>query len=121
MVKTILIVEDNEMNMRLCSDLLQASGYKILQSVDGTDTMQLTREHRPDLIVMDIQLPHVSGAEYTKMLKADDDLKDIPVLAVTAFAMVGDEMKILKAGCDAYLCKPISILNFLETVTKLIK
>ncbi len=121
MPKTILIVEDDEMSMKLENDLLQAHGYDTLQSVDGKDAIQLARDHHPDLIIMDIQLPGVSGTEHTKMLKADDQLKDIPVLAVTAFAMKGDEEKIRAAGCDGYIAKPISVPHFLETVAKLIK
>ncbi len=121
MAKTILIVEDDNLSMKLETDLLQAHGYDILQSVDGKDVGQLTREHHPDLIIMDIKLPGISGMEYSKMLKADDELKDIPVLAVTALAMKGDEEKFLDAGCDGYISKPISILHFLETVAKLIK
>lgn len=120
MVKTILIVEDNELNMKLFNDLLQARGYETLQSGDGVNTMQLAREHRPDLIIMDIQLPEVSGIAHIKMLKADDDLKDIPVLAVTAFAMSGDEEAIIEAGCDGYISKPISLPLFFETVAKYI-
>ena len=83
MPKTILIVEDDKMSMRLATDVLQVNGYDTLQSFDGKDILQLAREHHPDLIIMDIQLPDISGIEYTKMLKADDALRDIPVLAVT--------------------------------------
>ncbi len=121
MAKIILIVEDDELSMKLATDLLQAHGYDTLQSVDGKDTLQLAREHHPDLIIMDIQLPEISGMEYTKMLKADEGLKDIPVLAVTAFALKGDEEKILEAGCDGYIAKPISVPLFLETVANLTK
>jgi len=120
MAKTVLIVEDDPLNMKLFNDLLQASGYDILQSIDGKDALDLAREHHPDLIIMDIQLPEVSGMDYTKMLKADDALKDIPVLAVTAFALKGDEEKILEAGCDGYIAKPITVPNFLKKVEKLI-
>ena len=121
MTKTILIVEDNDLNMKLQNDLLQAHGYDTLQSVDGKDALSLAREHHPDLIIMDIQLPEISGLEYTKMLKADEGLKDIPVLAVTAFALKGDEEKIRAAGCDGYIAKPISVHHFLETVAKFTK
>ncbi len=121
MPKTILIVEDDELSMKLETDLLHANGYDILQSVDGKDVLQLAREHHPDLIIMDIQLPEISGMEYTKMLKADYALKDIPVLAVTAFALKGDEERILEAGCDGYIAKPFSVPHFLETVEKFIK
>ena len=121
MPKRILIVEDDELSMKLETDLLQAHGYDVLKSVDGKDTMELAREHHPDLIIMDIRLPEVSGMEYTKMLKADEALRDIPVLAVTAFAMRGDEERILEAGCDGYIAKPISVPHFLETVANIIK
>ncbi len=118
MAKTILIVEDDQLCMKLENDLLQGHGYNTLQSVDGKDALHLAREHHPDLIIMDIQLPEISGMEYTKLLKANDALKDIPVLAVTAFALRGDEEKILEAGCDGYMAKPISVPLFLETVEK---
>ncbi len=118
MAKTILIVEDNDLNMKLFNDLLQAHGYETLQTMDGRDVMKLARDHHPDLIIMDIQLPEISGLEVTKMLKADEELKDIPVLAVTAFAMKGDEEKIREGGCEGYIAKPISVPTFLETVAK---
>lgn len=118
MAKTILIVEDNDLNMKLFNDLLQAHGYETVQTMDGRDVLQLARENRPDLIIMDIQLPEISGMEVTRMLKADDELKDIPVLAVTAFAMKGDEEKIREGGCEGYIAKPISVPTFLETVAK---
>jgi len=118
MAKKILIVEDNDLNMKLFNDLLQAHGYETVQTVDGRDALKLVREHAPDLILMDIQLPEISGLEVTKMIKADDDLKDIPVIAVTAFAMKGDEEKIREGGCEGYIAKPISVPHFLETVQK---
>ncbi len=116
--KTVLVVEDNELNMKLFHDLLEAHGYNILQTKDGMDALRLAREHKPDLILMDIQLPEVSGLEVTKWIKEDDDLKFIPVIAVTAFAMKGDEEKIREGGCEAYIAKPISVTNFLETVQR---
>jgi len=121
MTKTILIVEDNELNMKLFNDLLEAHGYNTLQTRDGRDVMSLTRKHRPDLILMDIQLPEISGLEIAKMLKADDDLNMIPVVAVTAFAMKGDEQKIRNGGCDGYIAKPISVNNFLQTVANFLE
>ena len=114
--KKILIVEDNELNMKLFHDLLEVHGYETLQTKDGREALQLAREHRPDLILMDIQLPEVSGLEVTKWIKADDELKAIPVIAVTAFAMKGDEEKIRSGGCEAYIAKPISVNSFLETI-----
>ena len=119
--KTVLIVEDDEPSMNSVVAVLQANGYDILQSVDGSDVLQLAREHHPDLIVMDIQLPGILGIALTKSLKADDTLRDIPVLAVMAYAMRGDEERILEAGCDGYMAKPFSVPNFLEVVEKLIK
>jgi two-component system cell cycle response regulator DivK len=118
MAKTVLIVEDNELNMKLFHDLLAAHGYDILQTRDGMDALKLAREFRPDLILMDIQLPEVSGLEVTKWIKEDDNLKAIPVIAVTAFAMKGDEEKIREGGCEAYIAKPISVVDFLATVEK---
>ena len=118
MAKTVMIVEDNDLNMKLFSDLLQANGYDTVQAKDGRDVMSLARDHRPDLIVMDIQLPGISGLDITKTIKADDLLKETPVIAVTAFAMKGDEEKIRDAGCDAYISKPISVPIFMETVSK---
>jgi two-component system cell cycle response regulator DivK len=116
MAKKILIVEDNELNMKLFNDLLQAHGYETLQSKDGKEALKLARDNMPDLILMDIQLPEISGLEITRMLKEDDGLKHIPVIAVTAFAMKGDEEKIREGGCEGYIAKPISVGNFLETV-----
>ena len=99
--KTILIVEDNELNMKLFHDLLDAYGYATVQTRNGLDALTLARTHRPDLILMDIQLPEVSGLEVTKWLKEDEELRDIPVVAVTAFAMKGDEERIRSGGCAA--------------------
>ena len=118
--KTILIVEDNELNMKLFHDLIQAQGYNILQTKDGMDALKLARQHKPDLILMDIQLPEVSGLEVTKWIKEDDNLRSIPIIAVTAFAMKGDEQKIREGGCEAYISKPISVASFLDTVRKFI-
>ncbi len=120
MSKTVLIVEDNELNMKLFHDLLEAQGYATLQTKDGREALQLARDHRPDLVLMDIQLPEVSGLEVTKWIKEDDDLRDIPMIAVTAFAMKGDEEKIRQGGCEAYIAKPISVSEFLQTVQKFI-
>ena len=118
MAKTVLIVEDNELNMKLFHDLLDSKGYNILQTKDGMEALKIARSDKPDLILMDIQLPEVSGLEVTKWIKEDDDLRHIPVIAVTAFAMKGDEEKILEGGCEAYIAKPISVANFLSTVEK---
>src|SRR5579885_1415 len=121
MPKTVLIVEDNELNMKLFHDLLQANGYDTIETRNGIEALDLARKHKPDLILMDIQLPEVSGLEVTKWIKEDDELKSIPVIAVTAFAMKGDEERIREGGCEAYLSKPISVAKFLETVRHFVK
>jgi two-component system cell cycle response regulator DivK len=118
--KSVLIVEDNELNMKLFHDLLDAHGYDIIETRNGMDALKLAREHRPNLILMDIQLPEVSGLEVTKWLKEDDSLRKIPVIAVTAFAMKGDEERIRRGGCEAYISKPISIGTFIATVRRFI-
>jgi two-component system cell cycle response regulator DivK len=119
--KTILVVEDNELNMKLFEDLLQAHGYRILTTKDGKEALRLAKEHRPDLVLMDIQLPEISGLEVTRLMKADPDIRHIPVVAVTAFAMKGDEEKIRQGGCEGYISKPISVSRFIETVQKFLK
>lgn len=116
MAKTVLIVEDNELNMKLFNDLLEAHGYQTLKTASGSEAMELARAHKPDLVLMDIQLPEVSGEVVTEWMKADPELKHIPIVAVTAFAMKGDEERIRAKGCEAYLSKPISIGKFIETV-----
>ena len=116
--KSVLIVEDNDLNMKLFNDLLEAHGYFTLRTNDGVEALRMARQHRPDLILMDIQLPEVSGLEVTKWLKEDDDLRSIPVIAVTAFAMKGDEEKIREGGCEAYIAKPISVASFMRTVER---
>ena len=120
MAKTVLIVEDNELNMKLFHDLLDAQGYQTLQTREGLQALTMAREHKPDLILMDIQLPEISGLEVTKWLKEDDELSSIPVVAVTAFAMKGDEERIREGGCEAYLSKPISVTLFLDTIKRLL-
>ena len=116
MSKKVLIVEDNELNMKLFHDLLDSQGYETLQTREGLQALALARAHLPDLILMDIQLPEISGLEVTKWLKDDEELHHIPVIAVTAFAMKGDEERIRQGGCEAYISKPISVMHFLETV-----
>ncbi len=118
--KTVLIVEDNELNMKLFHDLLDVNGYATVQTRNGLEVLDLARKHRPDLILMDIQLPEVSGLDVTRWLKEDRQLAGIPVIAVTAFAMKGDEERIRSGGCQAYISKPISVVTFLETVRRFI-
>jgi two-component system, cell cycle response regulator DivK len=121
MQKTVLVVEDNELNMKLFNDLLEAHGHRVVQTRDGLSALDMARKHMPDLILMDIQLPEVSGIEVTKWLKEDDELRHIPVIAVTAFAMKGDEQKIREGGCEAYISKPISVMSFLQTIDGFLK
>ena len=116
MSKKVLIVEDNELNMKLFHDLLDSQGYETLQTREGLQALSLARLHKPDLILMDIQLPEISGLEVTKWLKDDEELSHIPVVAVTAFAMKGDEERIRSGGCEAYISKPISVMHFLDVV-----
>jgi two-component system, cell cycle response regulator DivK len=118
--RTVLIVEDNELNMKLFHDLLAAHGYATIQTRNGLEALELARRHRPALILMDIQLPEVSGLEVTKWIKEDDELRSIPVVAITAFAMKGDEERIRSGGCEAYISKPISVSGFLETVHRFV-
>ena len=118
MPKTVMIVEDNELNMKLFHDLLEAHGYHPVGTNDGIGALDLARKRRPYLILMDIQLPEVSGLEVTKWLKEDSELKAIPVVAVTAFAMKGDEERIRTGGCGAYLSKPVAVAQFIKTIRR---
>jgi two-component system cell cycle response regulator DivK len=118
--KTVLIVEDNELNMKLFHDLLEAHGYRTIQTRNGGNALELARTHRPALILMDIQLPEVSGLEVTRWLKDDAELRSIPVVAVTAFAMKGDEERIRQGGCEAYISKPISVAAFIGKIREFI-
>jgi two-component system cell cycle response regulator DivK len=118
--KTVMIVEDNELNMRLFRDLLAAFGYRTVETRDGLMALDLARAEKPDLILMDIQLPEVSGLDITRWMKADDELANIPIIAVTAFAMRGDEERFREGGCQDYLSKPISVATFIGAVRKFI-
>jgi two-component system cell cycle response regulator DivK len=118
MVKTVLVVEDNELNMKLFHDLLVSQGHRVLQTGDGLAALDLARAHHPDLILMDIQLPAISGLEVTRWLKEEPALAQIPVIAVTAFAMKGDEQRIREGGCEAYVAKPISVSDFIALIAR---
>jgi two-component system cell cycle response regulator DivK len=119
--KTILVVEDNELNMKLFHDLLEARGYNVVQTRNGMEALKLARQHKPDLTIMAIQSPAVSGLEVTKWIKEEDALKAIPIIAVTAFAMKGDEEKIRESGCEGYIAKPMSVMIFLNTVERFLR
>src|ERR1700746_2494765 len=114
--KRILIVEDNKTDVRLLKDILESRGYETLQTGNGLEAINLASAHLPDLILMDIQLPEISGLEMTRRLKADDRSRHIPIVSVTAFAMEWQKREALASGCDAYISKPISVLGFLNTV-----
>ena len=116
MAKRVLIVEDNELNLKLFRDLLETHGFDVVDTRDGIEAFDLARKSKPDLILMDIQLHGISGFDIIKRLKKDEEMKSIPIIAVTAFAMKDDEERILQSGCEAYISKPISIGPFLETV-----
>lgn len=118
--KRILVVEDNELNMKLLNDVLEAHGYEVLSTGEGTVAVVWARQYRPDLILMDLQLPDVSGLEVTRQLKAAADTASIPIVAVTAFAMAGDEKKALDHGCDAYVSKPIDLRHFLDLIAEFV-
>ena len=117
-VKTVLVVEDNDQSRMLFHALLEAKGYNILEAKIGMEGWRIAREQHPDIILMDIQLPDVSGLEVTKWLKDDENLKTTPVIAVTILATDSDRKRILAEGCDGHIPKPISISNFLETVER---
>ncbi len=116
MPQTVLIVDDNDMNMKLFCDLLTAYGYLTVKAANGSEALQCIAEQAPDLILLDIQLPDISGLDVAKIVKERPDLQHIPIVAITAFAMLGDKEKALTAGCDAYITKPISVLEFIEQI-----
>lgn len=120
MKKVILIVEDDPNSLKLFRDLLKASGYASLEATNGKKAVELAREKKPDLILMDIQMPVVDGFEATKILKAGAETRNIPIIALTSYAMKEDEEKIREAGCDGYITKPIDTRGFLKTVSELL-
>lgn len=121
MAKRVLVVEDNELNLKLFCDLLRAHGHVTEPVRDGREVVQRAREFSPDLVIMDIQLPHISGLELIEALKKDEALSPVPIMAVTAYAGKGDEDRIRTAGAEAYVSKPISVMKFIETVEGLFK
>lgn len=120
MAKKVLVVEDNELNLKLFCDLLRAHDYETEPVRDGREAIERAKAFLPDLVIMDIQLPHVSGLDLIEQLKADEALKAIPIMAVTAYAAKGDEERIRAAGAEAYVSKPISVMRFIESVVALI-
>jgi two-component system cell cycle response regulator DivK len=120
MTRRILVVEDQEDNRRIVRDLLTATGYELIEAQDGEAGIRLAKEQRPDLILMDIQLPVLDGYEATRRIKADPELRAVPIVVVTSYALSGDEQKAIAAGCDAYVAKPFSPRQLLATVRKLL-
>ena len=120
MTKRILVIEDTEDNRRIIRDLLTSAGYEILEALSGEEGVAMAAQHRPDLILMDIQLPELDGYEATRQIKAQPALRHIPVIAVTSYALSGDEAKTRAAGCDAYIAKPFSPRQLLAKVRELI-
>jgi two-component system cell cycle response regulator DivK len=118
MTKRILVVEDQEDNRRIIRDLLTSAGYELIEAQDGEAGVRLAKEHRPDLILMDIQLPVLDGYEATRRIKADPELRAIPIVVVTSYALSGDDQKAVAAGCDGYVAKPFSPRQLLATVRK---
>jgi CheY-like chemotaxis protein len=114
--KTILVIEDNELNMKLVRSLLKMSSYVMVEAEDAETGIKLAREKKPDLILMDIQLPGMDGLSATKILKEDPSIKDTVIIALTSHAMEGDDKKVREAGCDGYITKPIDTRNFLQTI-----
>ena len=117
----ILVVEDNALNIKLFCDLLTAHGHETEPVTDSRDALEAARAFKPDLVITDIQLPHVSGIELMEMLKADEQLRHVPIMAVTAYAAQGDDERIRAAGAQAYVSKPISVMRFAETVDQLLE
>ncbi len=116
--RRILIVEDNELNVKLLRDILEFHGYETIVTDSGAEAVSLSRQDRPDLILLDIQLPDIPGTEVARQLKADRQTRDIPIIAVTAFAMPGDRQRFLDAGCDDYVSKPFRIHDILAIVER---
>ncbi|MGH6705389.1 MAG: response regulator [Sphingomicrobium sp.] len=117
----ILVVEDNALNIKLFCDLLTAHGHETEPVLDSREAMDAARAFHPDLVITDIQLPHITGIELMELLRADDDLKTVPIMAVTAYSAQGDDERIRAAGAQAYVAKPISVMRFAETVNELLE
>ena len=118
--KTIFVVEDNELNMKLVRSLLQLENYQIIEADNAEKGIQLARDHHPDLILMDIQLPGMDGLKAAEFISNDENLKDIPIVALTSYAMEGDKEKAIAAGCVGYITKPIETRGFSETIVEYI-
>ena len=116
MTKRILVVEDQEDNRRIIRDLLMSAGFELIEALDGAEGVRLAQSERPDLILMDIQLPVLDGHEATRRIKADPALRAIPIVVVTSYALSGDDVKAMEAGCDAYVAKPFSPRGLLATI-----
>jgi two-component system cell cycle response regulator DivK len=121
MSKTILVVEDQEDNRQILRDLLASAGFRMIEAWDGKQALTVARSQQPDLILMDIQLPILDGYEVTRSIKRDPELKHIPIIAVTSYALSGDETRAREAGCDAYVAKPYSTRHLLAKIGQLLE
>ena len=118
--KVILNVEDNEANRKIVRYLFTSKGYKVIEAMDGEEGVRMAEQERPDIILMDVQLPKIDGYEAARRIKANPDLRDIPIIAVTSFALSGDDVKAMEAGCDDYIAKPFKPRDLLKKVEKLL-
>ena len=116
--QTVLIIEDNELNMKLVRSMLQLAHYGIIEAQNAEDGIKLARKHLPNLILMDVQLPGIDGLDATRIIKKDPSLAHIPIVALTSYAMQGDEEKAMSAGCSGYIAKPIDTRNFLDFLSQ---
>jgi CheY-like chemotaxis protein len=118
--KMVLVIEDDELNLKLVKEMLRLRNYRTIEAMDAETGIQMARRHKPDLILMDIHLPKMDGLSATKIIKSDENLKQIPIVALTALAMADDREKALEAGCDDYVTKPFRLQNLLKAIDQLL-
>ena len=119
--KMVLVIEDDELNLKLVQEMLRLGNYRTIEAMDADTGIQMSRRHKPDLILMDIHLPKMDGLSATRIIKSDENLKQIPIVALTALAMTDDREKALEAGCDDYVTKPFRLKNLLKTIDQLLR
>jgi CheY-like chemotaxis protein len=119
--KMVLVIEDDELNLKLVQEMLRLGNYRTIEAMDAETGIQMSRRHKPDLILMDIHLPKMDGLSATRIIKSDENLKQIPIVALTALAMTDDREKALEAGCDDYVTKPFRLKNLLKTIDQLLR
>ncbi len=118
--KMVLVIEDDELNLKLVKEMLRLGNYRTIEAMDAETGIQMAGQHKPDLILMDIHLPKMDGLSATRIIKSDENLKQIPIVALTALAMADDREKALEAGCDDYVTKPFRLQNLLKTIDQLL-